>query len=116
MQASKKLGYRKINLFKIKTKRSNVNYELKLLKKIKIYPIFHIFLLKLVNRSTLVQNRLLKLLTKNKYKIKRIQNFNDMRYLIKQKEYRNKESLQKSSEFLNNYQKKLKEYQKRSKN
>ena len=45
---SKKLNYIKLELFKIKTKITEVNYKLDLLVKIKIYLVQYIAILKLV--------------------------------------------------------------------
>ena len=46
-----KLDYKKIRLFKIKEKISNVNFQVKLLDYIKIYKVFYISLLKLAKRN-----------------------------------------------------------------
>ena len=50
-QPSKKLNYIKLRLFKIKKKVTEVNYELDLLVKIKIYLVQYIAMLKLVYRE-----------------------------------------------------------------
>ena len=64
-------------------------FELELLKKIKIYPIFYILFLESVNLNTLIQNKLSKLLLEDKYKIKRIEDYNIFlnQYLVKWKRY-----------------------------
>ena len=46
---SKKLNYIKIRLFKVQRKITEVNYELDLLVKMKIYPVQHITILKLAD-------------------------------------------------------------------
>ena len=48
---SKKLNYIKLKLFKIKRKIIEVNYELNLPVKIKIYPVQHIIILEPVYRE-----------------------------------------------------------------
>ena len=48
-QYNKKLNHVKVGLFFIKKTKKLVNYKLNLLKDTKIYLIFYIFLLKLVN-------------------------------------------------------------------
>ena len=53
-------------------KKSNITFELKLFKEIKIYPVFYILLLESVDPKISVQNKLPKLLSENKYKIKEI--------------------------------------------
>ena len=50
-QLSKKLNYIKLGPFKVKRKIIEINYELDLLAKIKIYPVQHITILKLVYRE-----------------------------------------------------------------
>ncbi len=47
IQLSDKLDYKKIGLFEIEKKIRIVNYRLKLLKHIRIYPVFYIVLLEL---------------------------------------------------------------------
>jgi len=49
---SKKLNHVKVELFFIKTIKRLVNYELDLLKNARMFSIFHILLLKLVDLST----------------------------------------------------------------
>jgi hypothetical protein len=47
-----KLDYKKFGPFKIKRNIKNISYKFHLLPTIKIYPIFHIFLLKLADSDT----------------------------------------------------------------
>ena len=51
---SKKLNYIKIELFFIKITKKNISYKLKLSKDIKIYLLFYILLLKLVDCKSLI--------------------------------------------------------------
>ena len=54
-----------------------MNYKLKLLNRIKIYPIFYILLLELVNLRILVFIKTLsEFIQHNKYKVKRIIDYN----------------------------------------
>jgi hypothetical protein len=47
-----KLDYKKFDLFKIKRNIKNISYKFHFLFTIRIYPIFHIFLLKLADSDT----------------------------------------------------------------
>jgi hypothetical protein len=51
---SKKLDYIKVGLFLIKKSKELVNYKLNLLADVKVYLIFYIFRLKLVNSKILL--------------------------------------------------------------
>ena len=55
----------------------------------RIYPEFHILLLELANPNILVQNKSPKLLSKKKYKVEKIADYNISinQYLIKWKNY-----------------------------
>jgi hypothetical protein len=52
IRPSDKLNYKKFGPFKIKRNIKNISYKLHLLPIIKIYPIFHISLLKPANLNT----------------------------------------------------------------
>ena len=54
IRLSNKLDYTKLGLYRIKKILGSVNYKLDLLKKIRIYLSFYIFILKLINPETLV--------------------------------------------------------------
>ena len=71
-----KLDHKKVGLFIIKIKKSNIIFELELSKGIKIYPVFYILFLELADSEISVQNKSLKLLSENEYKIKSIRNYN----------------------------------------
>ena len=53
-QPSNKLDYKRLRLFELAKVKRLVNYKLKLLKIIEIYPVFYILLLKLVLPGTLL--------------------------------------------------------------
>ncbi len=53
---SKKLNYIKVKLFFVKKTKRLINYELNLLKNVKIFLIFYILLLKLANLITFIQD------------------------------------------------------------
>jgi hypothetical protein len=53
---SEKLNYRKFGLFKVKRNIKDINYKLHLLLTIKIYPVFHVSLLKPANSDTLIES------------------------------------------------------------
>ena len=53
---SKELDYIKFELLFIKTKKETFNYKLELPKYAKVYFIFHLLLLKLVDLTILIQN------------------------------------------------------------
>jgi hypothetical protein len=50
---SNKLNYKKFGLFRVKSNIRDISYKLELSKKIRIYLIFYISLLKLVDLNTL---------------------------------------------------------------
>jgi hypothetical protein len=52
IKLSNKLDYKKFGPFKVKRNIKNINYELHFLLTIKIYPVFHISLLKLTDPDT----------------------------------------------------------------
>ena len=73
---SLKLDYKKIDSFIIKKKKSEINYKLELLDKIKIYPVFYILLLESADpRILLVIRKLSKLTRDNEYKVEKIINY-----------------------------------------
>ena len=53
---SKKLDYIKLELFFIQVKKGTISYKLKLLKDAKVYLIFYILLLELLNPKMLIYN------------------------------------------------------------
>ena len=85
LQLNWKLNHKKVNLFIIKMKKNNIIFELELSKEIRIYPVFYILLLESANPEILIQLRLSKLSSENKYEIKKLVNYNKIinQYLIK---------------------------------
>jgi hypothetical protein len=55
IRPSDKLDYKKFGPFKVKRNIKDINYELYLLLTIRIYPIFHIFLLESADPDTLIR-------------------------------------------------------------
>ena len=53
-QPNRKLDHKKVGPFIIKTKKSNVTFELELSKEMKIHPVFHVLLLESANPKTLI--------------------------------------------------------------
>ena len=76
IRSSQKLDYKKIGFFFIKKQKGKLNYELDFPKKIKIYPVFYIFLLEPANPEILIPIKPSKLSSENKYKIEKIINYN----------------------------------------
>ena len=75
IRLNQKLDHKKIEFFFIKKQKGKFNYELDFPKKIKIYPVFYIFLLEPINQEISVSTKLFKLSPENKYKIERIINY-----------------------------------------
>ncbi len=85
---SKKLDHVKIELFFIKVIKEPINYELDLSKNVKVFPIFYISLLELVDLNTSIQETFhYKAQKESRYKVKRILKQQDQSYLIKWKGY-----------------------------
>ena len=66
---SRKLDYKKVDSFIIKTKKSNVTFELELSKGMKIHPVFHVSLLESANPETPAQDKPPKLSPDNEYEV-----------------------------------------------
>jgi len=81
---SKKLDHVKVESFFIKAVKRSVNYELDLLKNVRVFLVFHISLLKLVDPSTPIQETFhYKSQKKNRFKVEKILKKNDQQYLVK---------------------------------
>ena len=80
---NKKLNHTKIGLFFIKAVKKSVNYELSLLKNIRIHSIFYINMLESADLSTFIQEEFHYENSEKKYIVKRILEKKDQSYLIK---------------------------------
>jgi hypothetical protein len=88
IQPSNKLNYKKLRPFRIKKKILISNYKLSLPKEIYIYPIFHISLLELTLKDTIIITPKLKIeVHEEEYKVKAILNKKqinrEIKYLVK---------------------------------
>ena len=110
-QPSKKLNHQKIRPFYIKQVKKPVNYELKLPPDTQIHPVFHISLLEPADSKTPVQITLHNFKEyKNKYKVKKILQQKDQKYLVKWKGYTDRENTWEPLKNLANCQKHLQEF------
>ncbi len=81
---SRKLNHVKIKSFFIKDQKKRINYELNLLKNVKIHSIFHASFLKSVDSKTFIQKTFHDhVQKKNVYKMKVIMQQDDQKFLIK---------------------------------
>jgi len=81
---SKKLDHVKIESFFIKAVKKSINYELDLLKNVKVFLVFHISLLESVDSSTFIQETFHYYSQKeNRFEIERILEKKSQRYLVK---------------------------------
>ncbi len=82
-KSSKKLNYVKVKSFLIKKTKRSINYELDLLKNVKVFLVFYILLLKLTNSITSLQDTFYFHLQKEKqYKIEKILQQENQKYFI----------------------------------
>ena len=81
---SKKLDHVKVELFLIKIVKKSINYELNFLINVKIFFVFHIFVLKSTHSNTLTQTIFRYQSQKNqKYEIERILRKKNQQYFVK---------------------------------
>jgi len=81
---SKKLDHVKIESFFIKAIKELINYELDLLKNVKVFSVFHISLLKSADPSTPIQKTFhYKSQEKNRFEVEEILKKKDQQYLVK---------------------------------
>ena len=81
---SKKFDHVKVESFFIKINKRSINYELDLLKDVKVHSVFHVSLLKSIDFSTFIQNTFhYKEQKKNEFEVKNILTRKDQKYLIK---------------------------------
>ena len=81
---SKKLDHVKIESFFIKVVKESINYELDLSKDAKVFLVFYISLLKLIDLNTSIQETFhYKSQEKNRFEVKKILKKKDQQYLVK---------------------------------
>ncbi len=67
------MNYIKIKLFFVKKTKKSINYKLDLFKNVKVFLVFYILLLKLIDSSIFIQKIFYyKLQKKNRFKIEKI--------------------------------------------
>jgi len=78
------LNHVKIESFFVKKTKRLINYKLDLFKNVKVFLVFYILLLKLVDPSTSIQKTFhYKSQKENQFKVKRILEQENQQYLIK---------------------------------
>ena len=88
---SKKFDSIKIESFFIKTIKESINYELNLSANVKVFSIFHVFLLKSIDSNTFIQNIFHYEIQKDdEYEIEKNLNNQNQKYFIKWKNYLSK--------------------------
>ena len=81
---SKKINYVKVELLFVKKVKRLINYKLNLFKDIKVFLVFYISLLKLVNLNMFIQEFFYyKAQKESKYKVKQILKKQNQNYFIK---------------------------------
>ena len=85
---NKKFDQIKVESFFIKAIKKSINYELDLLKNVKVFSIFHISLLKSIDSKTSIQDTFhYETQKENVYEVENILNKKDQKYFVKWKEY-----------------------------
>jgi hypothetical protein len=101
---SKKLDHVKVESFFIKEVKGLVNYELDLPKDAKVFLVFHISLLELVDPNTPIQETFhYHPQEKNRFEVERILEKKGQRYLVKWKEYSTTKNTWESISNLDDY-------------
>ena len=81
---SKKFDQVKVESFFIKAIKKSINYELDLLKNVKVFSIFHISLLKSIDSKTFIQNTFhYEAQKENEYEVENILNKKNQKYFVK---------------------------------
>ncbi len=81
---SKKLNHVKVESFFIKAIKGSINYELDLSKDAKVFLVFHISLLELIDPNTSIQETFhYKSQEKNRFEVKKILKKKGQQYLVK---------------------------------
>ncbi len=103
---SKKLNNKSIKLFKIKRNIKGLSYELNLLKKMQIHPVFHVFMLQCCNQFIPLQTTETSVESDKEYQVKNILKkqmiSGKAHYLVKWKEYDTSENTWEPKENLLN--------------
>ena len=100
---SKKFDQIKIESFFIKTIKKSINYELDLLKNVKVFSIFHISFLKSIDSKISIQNTFhYEAQKEDVYEVENILNKKDQKYLVKWKKYFISKNTWKSIKHLKN--------------
>ena len=111
---NKKLDHVKVESFFIKIVKRRVNYELNFLVDVKIFLVFHIFILESAHSNTSIQITFrYQSQEDQKYKIERILQRRGQQYLVKWKGYLTTKNTWESIKNLENCQRKLREFRER---
>ena len=111
---SKKLNHVKVEPFFVKSIKGRINYELNFSIDVKIFLVFHIFVLKSTHPNTLVQITFrYQSQGEQEYEVERILKQRDQQYLVKWKRYFTTKNTWESIKNLGNCQQKLREFQER---
>ena len=109
---SKKLDHVKVESFFIKSVKGRVNYELNLPKDVKIFFVFHVFVLKSTHSNTSIQITFrYQSQEDQKYEVERILRQRGQQYLIKWKRYFTTKNTWESIKNLENCRQKLQKFQ-----
>ncbi len=101
---SKKFDHVKVESFLIKEVKELVNYELDLLKDAKVFLVFHVSLLELVDPNTSIQETFHYHPQKeNRFEVERILEKRGQRYLVKWKRYSTTKNTWESISNLDDY-------------
>ena len=108
---NKKFDSIKIESFFIKTVKKSINYELNLSTDVKVFSVFHVFLLKSVDSNTSIQNIFHYEIQKNdEYEIEKILNNQNQKYFIKWKNYSIEDNTWEHFNNFTNCSRKLRDY------
>ena len=106
---SKKFDHVKVESFFIKNIKGQVNYELNFLVNVKIFLVFHVFMLKLAHSNTLIQTTF-RYQSKEEFEVKKVLKKKGQKYLVKWKEYFTSKNTWELLKNLKNYTKLLQQY------
>ncbi len=104
IRLSRKLDYIKVGLFLVIRNKGPINYKLQLLPDAKIYLVFYISILELVDSNTPLQETFyFQIEEENEFEAERILLYRGQSYLVKQKGYEDLENGQELVINLTNY-------------